>query len=85
MAANTNMEDPDIAKEQQKFFNFLQHYDLHKYHQAFLNRGVSRISHLKAVDEKDLRDIGLSRPESSRLKKKLEKNFSVTGKLVVSS
>ena len=69
--------------ESQRFFNFLQHYDLQRYHQKFLDMGVRKISHLKDVDDDDLELVGLSRPERSRLRKKLEKNFSLTGKLMV--
>ena len=75
--------EPDLWREQQRFYNFLQHYDLHKYHRKFLSTGVSKISHLKAVDDQSLADIGLTRPERIRLRKKLEENFSVGGKLKV--
>ena len=77
-------DDPEMWKEQQRFYNFLQHYDLHKYHQKFLAEGVSRISHLKALDDKDLEEIGLSRPERNRLFKKLDENFSLPGLIKVS-
>lgn len=69
--------------EAQRFFNFLQHYGLQKYHQKFLDMGVLKISHLKDVDDGDLEQVGLSRPERARLRKKLENNFSLTGKLKV--
>ena len=79
----SGLDDPDLWKEQQRFYNFLQHYDLHKYHQKFLQMGVSKISHLKAVDDATLEQMGLSRPERNRLHKKLDENFSVSGKLKV--
>ena len=77
-------DDPEMWKEQQRFYNFLQHYELHKYHQKFLAAGVSRISHLKALDDKDLEEVGLSRPERNRLFKKLDENFSLPGLIKVS-
>ena len=77
-------DDPEMWKEQQRFYNFLQHYELHKYHQKFLAAGVSRISHLKPLDDKDLEEVGLSRPERNRLFKKLDENFSLPGLIKVS-
>ncbi len=77
------MEDPDLWREQHRFYNFLQHYDLQQYHQRFLEKGVSKVSHLKTVDEVCLEEIGLSRPERIRLMKKMEENFSLHGKLKV--
>lgn len=77
------IDDPEMWKEQQRFYNFLQHYDLHKYHQRFLAAGVSRISHLKVMDDKDLENVGLTRPERNRLYKKLEENFSISGLIKV--
>ena len=77
-------DDPEMWKEQQRFYNFLQHYELHKYHQKFLAAGVSRISHLKSLDDKDLEEVGLSRPERNRLFKKLDENFSLPGLIKVS-
>lgn len=76
--------DPELWREQQRFFNFLQHYDLHKYHQRFLRMGVRRISHFKDVSDADLDAVGLTPPEKTRLRKKLDENFSTTGKLKVS-
>ena len=78
-----SLTDPELWKEQQRFYNFLQHYDLHKYHQRFLRMGVTRISHFKDVTDSDLNAVGLSPPEKTRLRKKLEENFSTTGKIKV--
>ena len=72
-----------MADDSEKFYNFLQRYDLHRYHQKFVDMGVRKISHLKDVDDSDLELVGLSRPERSRLRKKLEMNFSFAGKLRV--
>ena len=87
MATGTNdasaVTDPELWKEQQRFYNFLQHYDLHKYHQRFLRMGVTRISHFKDVSDPDLDAVGLSAPEKTRLRKKLDQNFSARGKLKV--
>ena len=70
-------------REQQRFFNFLQHYGLHRYHQRFLQMGVTRITHFKDVSDADLDAVGLSPPEKTRLRKKLDENFSTTGKIKV--
>ena len=72
-----------MAEDSEKFYNFLQRYDLHRYHQKFVDMGVRKISHLKDVDDNDLELVGLSRPERSRLRKKLENNFSFAGRLRV--
>ena len=45
--------------------------------------GVTKMIHLKDVDDTDLEKLGLSRPERTRLKKKLEAHFSTFGKLKV--
>ena len=71
------MEDDD----QQRFLTFLRGIDLSHYHQSFVKEGVKKISHLKHVDDKDLENIGLTRPERNRLKKKLETEFSAIHKL----
>ncbi len=78
-----DMDDPDLWREQQRFYNFLHHYDLQQYHQAFLAKGVSKVSHLKSLDEVSLAEVGLSRPERIRLMRKTEENFSRTGKFKV--
>lgn len=77
------MEDPDLWREQHRFYNFLRHYDLHHYHQAFLSKGVSKVSHLKNLDEASLEEVGLTRPERIRLMKKTDENFSLSGKFKV--
>ena len=84
-AATAAVSDPELWRDQQRFYNFLQHYDLHKYHQRFLRMGVTRLSHFKDVTDADLDAVGLTRPEKTRLRKKLEQNFSTKGKLKVSS
>lgn len=71
------------AWREQRFYNFLQYYDLHKYYRRLTGMGVTRISHLKVVDDETLEQIGMSRPERNRLRKKLEENFSTSGKLKV--
>jgi activated CDC42 kinase 1 len=43
--------------------------------------GVTRLSHFKDVTDADLDAVGLTRPEKTRLRKKLEQNFSTKGKL----
>ena len=84
MATNTGaVTDPDLWKEQQRFYNFLQHYDLLKYHQRFQRMGVLRLTHFKDVTDADLDAVGLTPPEKTRLRKKLDENFSVAGKLKV--
>ena len=80
--ASTASEN-DSEVEPQRFFNFLQHYGLQRYHGHLRDIGVSRISHLKSVDDKDLELIGFSRSEMNRLRRKLDENFSVTGRLMV--
>ena len=75
--------DPELWRDQQRFYNFLQHYDLHRYHQRFLRMGVTRISHFKDVTDADLDAVGLTPPEKTRLRKKLEENFSTKGRLKV--
>ena len=77
--------DPELWRDQQRFYNFLQHYDLHRYHQRFLRMGVTRISHFKDVTDADLDAVGLTPPEKTRLRKKLEENFSTKGRLKVSA
>ena len=78
-----SITDPDIWKEQHRFYNFLQHYELHKYHQRFLQMGVRRLSHFKDVTDADLDAVGLTPPEKTRLWKKLDQNFSVGGRIRV--
>jgi activated CDC42 kinase 1 len=73
--------DPELWREQQRFYNFLQHYDLHKYHQRFLRMGVRKLTHFKDVTDADLDAVGLTPPEKTRLRKKLDENFSTAGKI----
>lgn len=73
----------DAEKEKVRFYNFLKRYDLDHYYDNFIKIGVCKISHLKDVDENDLKGIGLHKPERNRLKKKLEENFSIMGKFKV--
>ena len=75
--------DPELWRDQQRFYNFLQHYDLHKYHQRFSKMGVLRLNHFKDVTDADLDAVGLTPPEKTRLRKKLEENFSKKGKIMV--
>ena len=77
------IKDPDLWREQQRFYNFLQHYDLHKYHQRFLKMGVLRLSHFRDVTDADLDAVGLTPPEKTRLRKKLDENFSTKGRIRV--
>ncbi len=77
--------DVSDEAEKAKFFNFLKHYDLSEYHDSFLKHGVRKLSHLKHTTDEDLKEIGLRRPEISRLKKKMEENFSTFGKFKVNS
>lgn len=84
MAAKTSaVTDPELWKEQQRFYNFLQRYDLLKYYQRFQRMGVRRLTHFKDVTDADLDAVGLTPPEKTRLRKKLDENFSVTGKIKV--
>ena len=75
--------DPELWREQQRFYNFLQRYDLHKYHQRFQRMGVRRLTHFKDVTDADLDAVGLTPPEKARLRKKWEENFSTKGRIVV--
>ena len=63
------LKNMDVSEEAEKlkFFNFLKHYDLSQYHDAFLKYGVRRVSHLKHTTDEDLKEIGLQRPEIARL------------------
>ena len=73
------MEDDDKVL----FHSFLRYYDLDPYYERFVKMGVLKVSHLKDVSDADLKAIGLSGPERTRLRKKAEKNFSTSGKLKV--
>ena len=80
------MEDePELWQDQQRLYNFLKHYDLLQYHKKFLEKGVRRLSHLKdvAADDASLDEIGLSRPERLRLRKKVKENVEWMGKFKV--
>ena len=70
--------------DRQRFVNFLSHYDLSKYYDAFCEIGVTKLPHLKDVRDEDLKQMGLSNPERTRLMKKFDANFSKMGKLKVS-
>lgn len=81
------MEDePELWQDQQRLYNFLKHYDLLHYHKKFLEKGVRRLSHLKdvAADDASLDEIGLSRPERLRLRKKVKENVEWKGRIMVS-
>lgn len=87
MAAGTTFEeDLSLWQEQTRLFNFLKHYDLHQYYPKFVDSGVKRLSHLKDVvaDEACLNEIGLTRPERIRLRKKVKENVESFGKFKVS-
>ena len=73
----------DAEKEKARFYNFLKRYDLDRYYDKLIKVGVCKISHLKDVEENDLMEIGMHKPERIRLKKKFEENFSTMGKLKV--
>lgn len=70
-------------EEEERLYNFLKHYSLEQYHESFVKLGVVKIAHLKDVDDEDLTNIGMQRPEKIRLKKKVEENFSTMGKFKV--
>lgn len=78
-------DDPGLWQEQTKLYNFLKHYDLHQYYTKFVESGIKRLTHLKDVsaDDASLEDIGLSRPERMRLRKKVKENIESFGKLKV--
>lgn len=78
------LHDPELWREQQRMYNFLQHYELHKYYQRLLHMGVTRLTHFKDVTDADLEAVGFSPPEKTRLRKKLEENFSTAGRIKVS-
>lgn len=79
-------QDNEALREKERLYNFLKKYDLHQYHDKFLLKGVHRLSHLKDVcaDEDSMEEIGLSRIERLRLKKKVKENVAWRGKFVVS-
>lgn len=81
----TAVTDPELWREQQRFYNFLQRYDLLKYHQRFLKMGVRRLTHFKDVTDPDLDAVGLTPPEKTRLRKKWDEHFSTKGKIIVRS
>ena len=78
-------DEESLWQEQTRLFNFLKHYDLHKYFSKFVDSGVKRLSHLKdvAFDDTSLDDIGLTRPEKIRLRKKIKENVESFGKFKV--
>ena len=80
-------DEPELWQDQQRLYNFLKHYDLLHYHKKFLEKGVRRLSHLKdvAADDASLDEIGLSRPEKLRLRKKVKENVEWMGRMKVSS
>ena len=83
-APSSVLQDADLWKEQQRMFNFLHHYDLHKYYERLVKMGVTRLTHFKDVTDADLVALGFSPPEKTRLWKKLDNNFSMKGKIMVS-
>ena len=78
-------DEPELWQDQQRLYNFLKHYDLLHYHKKFLEKGVRRLSHLKdvAADDTSLDQIGLSRPERLRLRKKVKENVEWMGRMKV--
>ena len=79
-------QDAEVMREQERLYNFLKKYDLHQYYSKFLLKGVHRLTHLKGVlaDEASLDEIGLSRIERMRLKKKVKENVAWRGRVMVS-
>lgn len=79
-------QDVDMIREQERLFNFLKKYSLHQYYQKFLQKGVHRLNHLKDVcgDDASLDEIGLTRIERQRLKKKVKENVVWVGRFMVS-
>ena len=77
--------DSEAIREQERLYNFLKKYDLHQYYKKFLLKGVHRLSHLKDVsaDDASLDEIGLTRIERMRLKKKVKENVAWRGRFVV--
>lgn len=77
--------DIDMIREQERLFNFLKKYSLQQYYHKFLMKGVHRLNHLKDVcgDDASLDEIGLSRIERQRLRKKVKENVEWMGRLVV--
>ena len=78
-------QDVDMIREQERLFNFLKKYSLHQYYQKFLLQVVHRLYHLKDVcgDDASLDEIGLSRIERQRLRKKVKENVEWMGRFVV--
>ena len=78
-------EERESLREKERLYNFLKKYDLHQYHDKFLVKGVHRLSHLKDVcaDEGSMEEIGLSRIERQRLKKKVKENVALRGRIMV--
>lgn len=76
----------EVTRERERLFNFLKKYDLQQYYSKFLLKGVHRLTHLKAVltDEASLDEVGLSRIERMRLRKKVKENVAWKGKIMVS-
>lgn len=79
------MATSEGRREQERLYNFLSKYELHKYYTKFLEKGVYRLSHLKVVvaDDGCLNEIGLSRIERLRLKQKVKENVAWRGRFVV--
>lgn len=72
-----------MDEDQVRLYNFLKHYKLEHYSDKFEDIGVKKISHLKDVDDQDMMDMGMKRPEIQRIKKKLGEHFSAMGKIKV--
>lgn len=85
MATAATLPNGEALQEQEKLFNFLKKYDLQLHYNKFLQKGVRRLNHLKdvAVDDASLDEIGLSRIERVRLRKKVKENVTRRGKFVV--
>ena len=83
---DTAAQDLELAREQERLFNFLKKYDLQQYYSKFLVKGVHRLTHLKGVlaDEASLDEVGLSRIERMRLRRKVKEHAGWKGKIVVS-
>lgn len=80
-------EDSETLREKERLYNFLKKYDLHQHFDKILQKGVHRLTHLKDVcaDDSSMDEIGLSRIEKLRLKKKVRENVAWKGRFVVST
>ena len=71
--------------ERERLYNFLKKYDLDNHYQKFLLNGVHRLSQLKDVvlDDASLEEVGLSRIERQRLRRKVKENVAWKGRFMV--